>query len=182
MPRELLEPGCVYHIYSHAVGTDKLFLSEENYLYFLRRYEYFIPPIADTFCYCLVPNHLHFLVEIKQQIDVPVDSKYTASQYASKQFSNLFSSYAQAFNKQQMRRGNLFMSNFKRRRINSDEYLTNVIKYIHLNPVAHGMVNFPFEWKFSSYNSIFSDCTTFLAREKVLAWFGGVEEFKRLHE
>jgi putative transposase len=182
MPRKLLEPGCVYHIYTHAVGNDNLFLSEENYRYFLRRYEHFIAPIANTFAYCLVPNHLHLLIELKQQLDVPIDSKYNASQFASKQFSNLFSSYAQAFNKQQMRKGNLFMSNFKRRRVNSDEYLTNVIKYIHLNPVAHGIVQFPLEWKFSSYGSICSDCTTFLARESVLAWFGGVQNFRRQHE
>ena len=31
--------------------------------------------------------------------------------------------------------GNLFISNFKRSKIDRDEYLTNVIKYIHLNPV-----------------------------------------------
>ena len=42
MGREILEPGCLYHIYNHAVGTEKLFLSEDNYNYFLRRYEHFI--------------------------------------------------------------------------------------------------------------------------------------------
>jgi hypothetical protein len=55
MARELLEPGCLYHIYNYAVGADKLFLSEDNYNYFLRRYEHFVPAIADTYCYCLIP-------------------------------------------------------------------------------------------------------------------------------
>jgi REP element-mobilizing transposase RayT len=181
MHRELLEPGCLYHIYNHAVGGDKLFLSEENYYYFLRRYKHFIPPIAETYAYCLIPNHIHFSVEIKRQINVPVKSRLSPSQYISKQFSNLFSSYAQAFNKQQGRMGNLFISNFKRRKIDRDEYLTNVIKYIHLNPVTHGLVKVITQWKFNSYNAICSPRETFIAREKVLKWFGGVENFKLAH-
>jgi hypothetical protein len=120
-------------------------------------------------------------VEIKQEINIPNGSRYSASQYVSKQFSNLFSSYAQAFNKQQRRMGNLFISNFKRRKINSDDYLTNVIKYIHLNPVTSGLVKEISEWKFSSYNAICSKQETFLAREEVLAWFGGIEGFRRAH-
>jgi len=89
MKRELLEPGCLYHIYNHAVGKDKLFLSEENYNYFLRRSEHFVPPVADTYAYCLIPNHIHFSVEIKEQINIPIGSRYSVSQYVSKQFSNL---------------------------------------------------------------------------------------------
>jgi putative transposase len=83
---------------------------------------------------------VHFLVQINQHINIPERSKLTASHFVSKQFSNLFSSCAQAFNKQQKRMGNLFISNFKRRKITSEEYLTNVIKYIHLNAVTHGLV------------------------------------------
>lgn len=182
MKRELLKPGCLYHIYNHAVGKDKLFLSEENYNYFLRRYKHFVPPVADTYAYCLIPNHIHFSVKIKQQINVPSGSRYSASQYVSKQFSNLFSSYAQAFNKQQKRMGNLFISNFKRKKIDTDDYRINVIKYIHLNPVTCELVRELSHWKFSSFNAICSKQETFLAREEVLAWFGGIEGFRRGHE
>ncbi|HZI24926.1 MAG TPA: hypothetical protein VFD46_07615 [Chryseolinea sp.] len=128
MGRSTLEPGCLYHIYNHAVGNDKLFLSEENYRYFLRRYEHFIPQVAETYAYCLMSNHLHFLVEVKNQILIPENSRYSESQFVSKQFSNLFSSYSQAFNKQQRRMGNLFISNFKRSKVDAEEYLTTLIK------------------------------------------------------
>lgn len=77
--------------------------------------------------------------------------------------------------------GNLFISNFKRRRIETDEDLTNVIKYIHLNPVTHGLVKDVSRWKFSSYNTLCANGETFLAREKVIQWFGNVEEFKNCH-
>jgi putative transposase len=60
-----MEPGKVYHIYTHANGFENLFRSQENYRYFLERYTQFIPSIADTLTYCLMPNHIHFLVRIK---------------------------------------------------------------------------------------------------------------------
>lgn len=77
--------------------------------------------------------------------------------------------------------GNLFISNFKRKKIESDSYLTNLIKYIHLNPVTHHLVKDASQWKFSSFNAIRSTQQTFIARKKVLAWFGGIEEFTRHH-
>lgn len=163
MNKELLEPGGIYHIYNHAVGNDKLFVSEANYSYFLRRY------------------HIHFLVEFKNEIDICAHSKCSTSQFISKQFSNLFGSYAQAFNKQQTRRGNLFISNFKRRKIESDEYLRNIIRYIHMNPVNHSCVKRPSQWRFSSFNTLCSDCATFLARDKVVGWFGGLKQFLEVH-
>lgn len=182
MGRELLEPGCLYHIYNHAVGNDKLFRSDDNYSYFLRRYRHFVDPVVDTYAYCLMPNHIHFLIEVKDPVSLPENSKYTVGQYVSKQFSNLFSSYSQAFNKQQKRMGNLFISNFKRKQIDSDEYQTHLIRYIHFNPVHHGFSKSITNWKFSSYNVLCSDEETFLAREKMMRWFGNVDEFKKVHE
>jgi hypothetical protein len=57
-----------------------------------------------------------------------------------------------------------------------------VIKYIHLNPVKHRVVKDLSTWRFSSYNVICSDSETFVARENVLRWFGGLNEFKWQHE
>lgn len=71
MTLELLEPGSYYQVYNHAVGNDKLFLSDDNYGYFLRRYRNFISPIADTYVYCLMPNHIHFFIEVRQNIVLP---------------------------------------------------------------------------------------------------------------
>jgi putative transposase len=171
--REILQPGCLYHIYNHAVGTEKLFRSDDNYYYFLRRYEYFISPIAETYAHCLMSNHIHFLVEVKRQIAIPENTRYSDSQFVSRRFANLFSSYSQAFNKQQKRMGNLFISKFKRSKVDRDEYLTNVIKYIHLNPVKHGAVKNVWQWKFSSYNVLCSEGKSFLAKEK--RWNGVVD-------
>lgn len=182
MAKELLDPGCLYHIYNHAVGSDSLFLSDENYHYFLRRYLHFIDPVAETYTYCMMPNHIHFFIEVRHRIILPENSKYSEQQFISKQFSNLFSSYSQAFNRQQNRMGNLFISNFKRKKVDSDDYITRLIRYIHFNPVHHGFVRDISSWKFSSFNILNSEAETFLARDKVINWYGNIHEFRKAHE
>jgi REP element-mobilizing transposase RayT len=140
-----------------------------------------VSPVADTLAYCLMPNHVHFFVEIRQDIQVPESSRYNVSQYVSKQYSNLFSSYSQAFNKQQKRFGSLFDHTFRRKLIDSDAYFTNLIIYIHRNPVEHQFVKDISNWKYSSYNLISRASDSFVEKEKVVAWFGGLDEFNRVH-
>lgn len=188
-----------YHIYNHANGFENLFSNHENYLFFLRRYTHFISPIADTFAYCLMPNHIHFLVRIKDE--VALHGAYLAviqnkekttkvkefttcyqSTFVSRQFANLFSSYSQAYNKQQGRKGSLFMPNFRRKLVESETYFTKLIHYIHANPVHHGFVKNLHEWNYSSYYAFSSQKQTSLQRNQVLAWFGGIEAFEEFHK
>jgi hypothetical protein len=63
--KPLLEPGAYYHIYNHANGSDNLFRNDDNYMFFLKKYSEFISPVADTFAYCLMPNHFHLAVRMK---------------------------------------------------------------------------------------------------------------------
>jgi REP element-mobilizing transposase RayT len=113
-----LSSDCFYHIYNRANGNERIFLSGDNYSFFLKKYMQYIDPIAHTYCYCLMPNHFHFLIQIKNeeelknslQVRSPAFPKFqTLEKLTSKQFANLFSSYTQAFNKQQGRRGSLFI-------------------------------------------------------------------------
>lgn len=62
-----MQPGLTYHIYTHANGSENLFRNDENFRYFLKRYKEFIPGVADTLAYCLMPNHLHLLVRVKDE-------------------------------------------------------------------------------------------------------------------
>jgi REP element-mobilizing transposase RayT len=180
----LLEPDKFYHIYNRANGNEKVFANSGNYEFFLQKYQQHITPVAETYCYCLMPNHFHILIKIKSAEDFH-DFKSSNSEkiglYCSKKFSNLFSSYSQAFNKQQNRMGSLFMKNFKRKEINSENYLHQLIYYIHNNPVASNLVEEPREWKHSSYNTLLSDNPTFLLRKEVLDLYDGIENFKIVH-
>ncbi len=65
-----MQPERFYHVYNHANGEENLFRQEENYHYFLKLWTKYIEPIADTFAYCLMPNHFHSLIRIKSRIDL----------------------------------------------------------------------------------------------------------------
>ncbi|MFN8257215.1 MAG: hypothetical protein U0W24_16085 [Bacteroidales bacterium] len=75
MKYETLEFGKFYHIFNRANNDDKLFYSEENYFYFLKLYDKHLSTIFDTYCYCLLPNHFHFLVRIRDENEIPEQVK-----------------------------------------------------------------------------------------------------------
>ncbi|MBX7243031.1 MAG: hypothetical protein K1X92_14910 [Bacteroidia bacterium] len=195
-----LLPETIYHIFNHANGKENLFMNEGNYIFFLKKYQYYIEPIADTFAYCLMPNHLHFMVRIKTTINLQEANKLFLTdkgitpkeiteipetdypKFTSRVFGNLFSSYTQSFNKQQKRRGSLFIPNFKRKTVDTEAYYRRLIHYIHHNPVHHGFVKNMDEWKFSSYESFMADKNTRIVKDEALKWFGGKESFHEFHE
>lgn len=196
---EPLIPGYYYHIYNHSIGNENLFKEEKNYIFFLQKCKKHVIPVADICVYCIMPNHFHILIQIKNEDDIlhlfadslswskvlqtaSISSKEEyISKYVSKQFSNLFSAYTQAYNGLYTRKGSLFIKNFKRKRIDDENYFIRLINYIHFNPVTHGFVNKPSQWKYSSYNAIVSKKPTQIKREQVLQWFGGLANFMYCH-
>jgi putative transposase len=192
--KAILEPENTYHIYNRANGNEKLFLSDDNYRYFIKKYEEYISPIAETFCYCLMTNHFHFLVRIRQESvlneffkeklkrsNTDLQGFKNLEGLISRQFSNFFNAYSKAFNKQHNRKGSLFMHTFKRKLITDDSYLRKLIHYIHFNPTEAGLVKSPEEWKYSSYSVIISLSETTLLRDEVISYFEDIENFKYCH-
>lgn len=64
---EHLQPDTSYHIFNHANGFENIFRKEENYYFFLEKYWLYISPIAETYAYCLMPNHFHLVVRIRKR-------------------------------------------------------------------------------------------------------------------
>ena len=182
-----------YHIYNHANGNENLFRTDENYYYFLKRFGFYIAPIDDTYAYCLMPNHFHFLIKIKDGMAIQslqgfdntnkdLTGFQNLSGRISKQFSNFFNSYAKAYNTMYNRKGSLFNRPFKQKEVTDDTYFTKLIHYIHANAVHHGFVNTIEDWPFSSYPTFLYVKNTQLKRNEVLDWFNGRQEFIRFHE
>jgi putative transposase len=179
----------MYHIWTHANGDENLFREGENYIYFLEKYIWYIEPVAETFAYCLMPNHLHAMVRIKEEDEIlgsAPDKDLTGfgnlSGLVSKQFSNLFNSYTKSYNKVFERRGSLFERPFKRKLIDSDNYFGTLIAYIHNNPVHHGFARAPDEWTYSSWGAYLHDKPTKIRKDEGLDWFGGRDELIRVHK
>ena len=63
----LLVSGKPYHIYNRGNNRENIFIEKRNYQYFLTLYEKHIAPIADTFASCLIRNHFHLVVRIKDK-------------------------------------------------------------------------------------------------------------------
>lgn len=191
-----MEPGQYYHVYNHANGNENFFRTTANYSYFLKRYAHFINPIADTYAYCLLPNHFHFLVRIKTEPELEgiISLKHAEAPekilhwsqnfelFVIKEFSHLFNAYTQAYNKMFQRKGCLFIHSFKRNEITTDHYLTNTICYIHANPIHHGFTKDFGHWAWNSYQAILQDQPTSLRRDEVLQWFGNRNEFLKMHQ
>jgi REP element-mobilizing transposase RayT len=97
-------------------------------------------------------------------------------------FSHLFNAYARYFNLKYSRTGALFERPFQRIEVNSILYFTQLVVYIHTNPVHHGFTDNYKDYSWSSYDMILSSGATKLDRETVLKWFGDRENFIYLHD
>jgi REP element-mobilizing transposase RayT len=173
-----LENGKCYHLYNRGINSGVLFKEKSNYEHFLKLYDIHIEPIAETYAWCLMKNHIHFLVRIKDNHQIIAEKKIKPSQA----FSNLFNAYTKAYNKSYKRHGALFERPFKRKEINHDKYLQNVILYIHNNPVHHLICDHPIEYPWSSYITCVSSKPTKLRRTEVIGLFNDIANFKYVHD
>ncbi len=183
---EPLNPNCYYHIYNRGINSGKIFKEASNYDYFLKQYMKYILPVAETYAYCLLSNHFHLLIRIRQELEIvnniKIDTGKPISFFISNQFAKFFNSYTQSYNKAYRRTGSLFESPFRRIEIGDDFYLAALINYIHQNPQNHGVINDFMKYKYSSYNSLISNKPTNLMRKEVLEFFGNKEAFINFHE
>jgi len=172
-----LQPGRFYHVYNRGNNRENIFIEERNCVYFLKLYAHHIEPVAETYAYCLLRNHFHFLVRIKDHQDLSGLRKRPPSQC----FSNLFNAYAKAINATYQRSGALFQRPFGRIEVTSDGYFIQLVAYIHYNPQKHRFVDDFRDWPYSSYHALLSRKPTHLQRDTVLAWFEGSERFEEFH-
>lgn len=174
MPRRTvpLKAGEYYHLYNRGVNRQEIFFNRENHLFFLRRVRKYLtapkgrlrkseqvrsqpkvssqPPnltdqdrmeTSEVLCvvaYCLMPNHYHLLVKPHHD-------------NLSHRMQLFGISYTKAINKQEKRVGSLFQGQFQAVHVDSDTYLLHLSRYLHLNPVAAGLVKRAEDWEFSSY-------------------------------
>lgn len=191
--------GEIYHVCNRSNGQQEIFLSAADYqraIEVFRFYQYGKPslrfsfynrlardqkvkfleelysnkPIIDIICFCLMPNHFHFLLR-------GLDGR------GINQFiSNFQNSYAKYFNLKTTRTGSLFQQNFRAVRIETDEQLIHVSRYIHLNPITAYLVRTMNElenYQWSSYPDYMKKGRTYLKKGEVLNHFRSISNYRQ---
>jgi REP element-mobilizing transposase RayT len=101
---------------------------------------------AECHAYCLMPNHYHLLV-------------HTPRGGLSQMMWRLGARYTQRFNQQHERDGPLFRGRYKAVLIDADDYLLQVSRYIHRNPVSAGLIDGAEHYRWSSYRNYLAPST-----------------------
>lgn len=172
-----------YHIYNRGVEKRNIFIGKRDYQQFLSAMDFYRKtPLPSKFSdfkrgmekskkienqidlvqilsYCLMPNHFHFL--LKQNADRGIT-------HFLRKFAN---SYTRYFNTRYDRIGPLFQGTFKAKLIENDEYLLQVSKYIHRNPLKLSGDNLR-SYPYSSYEFYLSkEKHPFCNTEFILSYF-----------
>lgn len=137
----------IYHVYNRTVDRKPMFKSDENYAFFIRQFDKYLSAYINVLAYNLVGNHFHFMIQIKDLKELTTFEKLstlerqkTTHEIVSHQFKKFFQSYAMAFNIQHNRVGTLFQTPFKRVEVSDEEYLRELVCYIHTNAQKHEIV------------------------------------------
>ncbi len=133
-------PNQSYHFYNRGARRLSIFREPDNYLFVLRKMKRYAREFDLTvIAYCLLPNHYHFL--IRQDEDAR----------ASLLPQRVFNSYSKAYNRRYDHSGTLFEGHYKVKPVESETQLLNLCRYIHANPVLHGVVERLEAWPYSNY-------------------------------
>jgi putative transposase len=167
--------GEIYHVCSRGNNREDIFRAEHDRRHFLELYENRVSPYADTYAFCLLPNHFHLLLRFR-------DSEADLASPPSRILGDMLNAYARSFNVDHGRVGALFQRAFRRILVQSQSQLVQVVVYIYLNPEHHGLQRGPLCWQYNSYQALLDTRATRLQREDVLAWFGGRDGFIAAHQ
>jgi putative transposase len=177
--------GSYYHIFNRGVNRSNLFFSDANYIYFLKLMSNFLGPYVHFLAYCLIPNHFHLAVRLRDEISYngkTIKDEIEVGRLVTNQFKKLFITYAMAINTQENRVGSLFNPKFKRIEISDQDYLKQVIFYIHYNPEKHKMSNDFSNYRYSSFKALTGNSKTNIDREYVYAIFDDLEGLLNFHQ
>lgn len=136
----------IYHIMARGNRKQATFLEEVDFLkytdlvrHYKNKYHF------QLYGYCLMPNHVHLILEIRKAL------------HLAKIMQGLNLTYALWFNKKYKKVGHLWQGRYKSMVIQKDKYLLDCIAYVELNPVRASMVISAFNYRWSSWQTRFAN-------------------------
>ena len=162
----LFAPGLLYHVIVRGNQRQKTFTTDRDYQAYLERLAKYRKAYRVTVhAYCLMPNHVHLLLECS---DVPL----------SRFMQGLQQSYTQYFNRAHHKVGHLFQGRYKAIICEKDEYLLELVRYIHLNPVRCGLVRKVERYRYSGHHAYLGGKETEVMNPgPVLKLLGGTKQY-----
>ena len=115
--------GGLYHVITRGNNRRKVFRSHDDYVKlidFLTQQKSKLP--FHLYAYCLMPNHVHLLLEMQED-------------RVSGIMQRVLTSYSRYHNRKYRKVGHVFQGRYKSILCQSDRYLGELVRYIHLNPV-----------------------------------------------
>ena len=163
----LFAPGLLYHVIVRGNQRQKTFLTRSDYEAYLERLARYRQKYhVSLYAYSLMPNHVHLLLECSE---LPL----------AKFMQGVQQSYTQYFNRLHHKVGHLFQGRYKAIICERDEYLLELIRYIHLNPVRAKLVRKPEQYRYSAHRLYLDGKVTELMDPRpVLKLFGGVKAYR----
>jgi len=160
--------GLLYHVIVRGNQRRKTFRCDEDYKDYLDRLEKYRAKFhVRIYAYCLMPNHVHLLVE-------------TGSTPLAKFMQGLQQSYTQHFNRSYRKVGHLFQGRYKAIICERDKYLLALVRYIHLNPVRAKLATRPERYAYSGHNSYMTNGTGKIVEvTPILKLLGGKKAYER---
>ena len=169
LPRLELEGG-LYHVITRGNNRQRIFHDSADYQKFLallrsqkQRLPFFL------YAYCLMSNHVHLLIE--RQTD-PV----------GRIMHRMLTGYSQYYNRKHRKVGHVLQGRHQSILCQTDQYLSELVRYIHLNPVRAKMVNRPEQYEFSSHRTYLGlEPSEIVDADSVLRHFGAKKQVARKH-
>lgn len=127
--------------------------------------------LVEIIAYCLMPNHFHFMLKQVKENGI------------SKYMSNFTNSYTRYLNVKNKRNGPLFEGKFKAIRVETDEQLLHLSRYIHLNPYSSYVIKNLKDLEKYPYSSFLEylgkSQTNFCSKEIILGQFKNLKSYKK---
>jgi REP element-mobilizing transposase RayT len=141
MPRPLrpLVPGAIYHVFTRTRPDLPLFVDDIERQLFLKLLAGTVAQRRwSCLAYCLMGTHVHLIVRTPAaDLDAGMQS--------------VLSSFAIRLNTRRETRGPVFGGRYGCRLIEHERYLSEVLRYVVLNPVRAGLCAQPSQWPWSSH-------------------------------
>lgn len=130
MPRKarIDAPGALHHIIVRGIERRRIFSDDQDRDNFIERLGDIVTE-TKTYCFAwaLIPNHAHILLRSGQTPLATV-------------MRRLLTGYAVSYNRRHRRHGHLFQNRYKSILCQEDNYLLELVRYIHLNPLRAKIV------------------------------------------